>query len=129
MSARAYSVGLFQVPGTAIGPGNEPTNRSLRTIWAYWSRWWAQRGPLKFVLPGPRRQSTGVDGLVLNLDGGPLPAGLIQTSLAAPQLNLWDGSLWGDSPTDSILQPGGSGFSRRPLRRGREGLGHAPYTS
>jgi hypothetical protein len=73
-----------------------------------------------------KEPESGRDGV---LDRTRLPAGLVQTSPAAPQLNLWDGSLWGDSPTDSILQPGGSGFSRRPLRRGREGLGHAPYTS
>jgi hypothetical protein len=87
MSGRAYPGGLFQVRGAVRGPGNEPTKRSLRTIWAYWSRWWAHRGPLK---------CTGVDGLVLNLDGGPLPAGLIQTSLAARQLNLLRTGLGGE---------------------------------
>jgi len=45
MSARAYSVGLFQVPGTVIGPGNEPTELAGQVKWAYWSDFGAQTDP------------------------------------------------------------------------------------
>jgi len=58
------------------------------------------------------------------ISAGRLPVGLIQTLLAACQLNLLGGGLWGDSLLGPIHQPASVLEAWQPRRLGRDGLGH-----